>query len=265
MSQARFSVRTAVAEGLGFWRRNALKAVGPLGLASAAVFAGVVVQGRVAQIALAVYVITLVMAQGALYRVALGGAGADPATRNGPLGLQWRWLETRLALVIILLLLVLMFAAVVLVFFLMSALLGIAGGEAAISATTADELMAGLSPAANQAFNIGAFLAFLILVAIIMRLAMTAPATAARGRLQFFSTLSLTRGSVMRLVLAVMLINLPIFAVQGLAWAYVEFTGATAQAPWVNGLTAALIPAYFIPSIVGMTSYIYLRLRGEPG
>ena len=35
MSQARFSVRTAVAEGYAFWRGNVLKAIGPLLIATA--------------------------------------------------------------------------------------------------------------------------------------------------------------------------------------------------------------------------------------
>ncbi|MDP1736375.1 MAG: hypothetical protein Q8L23_02930 [Caulobacter sp.] len=265
MSQARFSVRTAVAEGFDFWRRNALKAVGPLAIAAAAAFAATLLQGRLALIALAVNFIALVMAQGALYRLALEGAGAEPADRNGPLGLQWRWLETRLAMVIILLLLVLAISATVMVFFLVVALLGIVGGEAAITAASPEALMAGLSPMAVLAFNSGVLLAFLGLLVVIMRLAMAAPATAATGRLQFLRTLPLTRGSVMRLMLAVLLVNLPIFAVQGLAWGYIRITGEQGFAPWADGVTAALTPAFFIPIAIGMTSYIYLRLRGDHG
>lgn len=265
MSQARFSVRSAVAEGFDFWRRNALRAAGPLALAAAAAFASTMLQGKAALIALGVNFVGLVMAQGALYRLALQGAGAEPATRNGPLGLQWRWLETRLAMVIILLLLVLVFAATVMIFFLVTALLGFVGREAAMSATSPEALLAGLSPTANFAFNSGVFLAFLGLLVLTMRLAMAGPATAATGRFQFLNTLKLTRGSVLRLFVSILAVNLPIFAVQGLAWAWSRVADTPGFAVWLDAVAAALTPAFFIPIAVGMTSHIYLRLRGDPG
>lgn len=261
MSQARFSVRTAVAEGFGFWRRNVLKASGPLVAAALAGSLSPLVSGRLALAMLAANFLALVMAQGALYRVALDGVGEGAKGRRGPLGIQWGWLESRLALVTILLFVLLAFVAAILIFILVVALLGVAGGDAAMSATSPDELMAGLSPAARRAFNIGAFLAFVALLMLITRLLMAGPATVAKGRLQFLSTLAITRGQVLRLAMAILLVNLPIFALQGLAWAIVELVPAPGVDHWVDGIATALTPLFFIPVSVGMTSYVYQRLR----
>lgn len=261
MSQARFSVRTAVAEGFGFWRGSALKAAGPLLIAVVAGVAASLVDARLALAVLATNFLALVMAQGALYRVSLGGPDSKVTSRRGPLGFQWGGIETRLALVIVLLFLVPAFAAIIMVFLLVVALLGVAGGDAAMSATSPDELMAGLSPAASLAFNVGVLLAFAALLVLIMRLAMVVPATVAAGRMQFLSTLGLTRGSVLRLALATLLANLPIFALQGMAWAYIQLTHSPGLVPWVDKVATALTPIFFIPVSVGMMSYIYQRLR----
>ena len=257
MSQARFSVRTAVAEGFGFWRGSALKAAGPLLIAVVAGVAASLVDARLALAVLATNFLALVMAQGALYRVSLGGPDSKVTSRRGPLGFQWGGIETRLALVIVLLFLVPAFAAIIMVFLLVVALLGVA----AMSATSPDELMAGLSPAASLAFNVGVLLAFAALLVLIMRLAMVVPATVAAGRMQFLSTLGLTRGSVLRLALATLLANLPIFALQGMAWAYIQLTHSPGLVPWVDKVATALTPIFFIPVSVGMMSYIYQRLR----
>jgi len=123
----------------------------------------------------------------------------------------------------------------------------------------------GLSPTANFAFNSGVFLAFLGLLVLTMRLAMAGPATAATGRFQFLNTLKLTRGSVLRLFVSILAVNLPIFAVQGLAWAWSRVADTPGFAVWLDAVAAALTPAFFIPIAVGMTSHIYLRLRGDPG
>lgn len=261
MSQARFSVQTAVAEGFGFWRANVLKAIGPLLIAAMAGVGATLVDRKFALAALATNFLALVMAQGALYRISLGGPDSEVTGRRGPLGFQWGWLESRLALVIVLLFLVPAFAAIVMVFLLVVALLGVAGGDAALSATSPEDLMAGLSPAAGMAFNVGVFLAFAALLALIMRLAMVVPSTVARGRVQFLSTLGLTRGSVLRLALATLLANLPIFALQGMALAYIQLTDSPGLVPWVDGAATALTPILFIPVSVGMMSHIYQRLR----
>lgn len=264
MSQARFSVRTAVAEGFGFWRGNVLKAAGPLLIVSGLALKTTVAPVQSAAGAMGLNLLALlafVAAQGALYRIALAPAGAESPDRNGPFGLQWRWLESRLLALTLLTVLLLFIVGVVVTFLLAVVLLGFVGGEVAVNAASPDALMASLSPTGQAVFNIGLLLCFVGVLVLVMRLTMAAPATAAEGRIRMLSTLGLTRGSVLRLLAAVILVNLPVFALQGLALAWTSLTHAPATNHWPEGLAAALSPFFYLPISVGMTSYVYQRLR----
>ena len=99
MAQARFSIRTAIAEGFDFWRQHWRKAAGPLVM----VGFGLILRasGSVGPMMLGflVELLGLSMAGAVYFRIALAGHGAEPATVNRPLGLQWGRLEGQLVAV----------------------------------------------------------------------------------------------------------------------------------------------------------------------
>ncbi len=265
MSQARFSVRTAVAEGFGFWRANVLRAIGPLSVVAVAALTANVTPIKVALIATAVYFIALLMAQGALYRIALAPVGAESPEHNGPLGFQWRGLETRLLGLTFLTVVLLFIVAFVTTFILAVVLLGFVGGDAAVNAASPDALMASLSPLARFIFNAGLTLCLLGILVLVLRLTMAAPATAASSGIRMFSALGLTRGSVLRILAAVVLVNLPIFALQGLAMGFSELTRSPVTDHWAEGIATAVGTLFYVPISVGMTSHIYRRLKEGAG
>ncbi|MDP1633018.1 MAG: hypothetical protein Q8L66_16510 [Caulobacter sp.] len=262
MVQARFSVRSAVTAGFDFWRRDGLKAVGPLaiaavvGLASTAAATG---EMRIA--ALVINLLAVNVAQAALFRLALHPAGAESPDRNGPFGLQWRGLETRLlglTLVLIILFVGLALLATLALALVMAPILG----QAAVNATTPEALLAALPPAARLAFNLSlaVFLVAMILLAI--RLTLATPDVAVENRIRLRPAFRMTKGAVGPLFLAQLLIYLPIIALQGLAWAFVQVTGSPELEPWAQAIAGAVGTFFYIPISVGMTAYIYLRLRG---
>ncbi|MFZ5670630.1 MAG: hypothetical protein ACOY4K_14170 [Pseudomonadota bacterium] len=261
MAQARFSTVAAVADGFDFWRRDGLKAAGPLAVAAAAGAAAALQPDlQAATPYLAANVAAGVMAQAALYRIALKDAGGAPQPPNGPLGLQWRGLETRL-IGLLLAAGLLLFAYVFVVSFAVALLVLPFGGLApAPDGATPDQILAGLSPAARLAFNLGIVASIAGLVVLAARLSIAWPATAADGRIRFWSVFRLTRGSTAAILGAVLLVNLPVFAIQGLAWAYGQFAGAE-SGRWADIVGRAIATFYFVPIFVGMTSHIYLRLR----
>lgn len=265
MSQARFSVQMAVSEGFDFWRANVLKAAGPLLIAAVAALTAAVAPFKIAAVASAINFIALIVAQGALFRIALASVGAESADRNGPFGLQWRGLETRLLGQTLLLVLLLFVIAVVATFVLAIVVLGFVGGEAAVNATSPEALMASLSPTARFVFNLGLTLCLLGLLILVLRLTMAAPATAAENRIRMLGTLGMTRGSVLRLLAAVVVVNLPVFVMQGLALGFTQLTHSPSTDHWAEGVAAAMSTFFYIPISVGMTSYVYQRLREGAG
>lgn len=264
MAQARFSVRTAVAEGFDFWRRSGLRAAGPLALAAGAGVAAALQPTLAAATGfLLVNLLANIAAQAALYRIALGGAGAEPPTRNGPLGLQWRWLETRLVGLLLLVGLVLLAVVFAASFAVALLVLPFGGLAAAPEGATPEQVLAGLTPAARLAFNLGLVACMVGLLVLAARLSIAWPATAAEGRIRLWSVFRLTRGETAPILGAVLLVNLPVFAIQGLALAFGQFAGAE-TGRWADILGRAIATFYFVPIFVGMTSHIYLRLRETP-
>lgn len=265
MAEGRFSVREAVAEGFDFWRRDGRKAIGPLAVSAAGLVA-ISVGGDAATLAggLGLYGLGALMAQGALYRLALDGA--EPASRNGPLGFQWRGLETRLLAIILLTLFLLMVVAFVAAFILATLLVGFVGGEAAASAPTPEALLASLSGTGRFIFNAAAVVMVLILVAIGTRLALAAPATAAEGRVRFLSSAGLTRGLVLRILAAMVVINLPVFILQSLAAVFGGLTHNPANGAVAQMIVSVIAVFFYVPISVGMLAHIYRRLTaGAPG
>lgn len=262
MSQARFSVRTAVAEGFGFWRGNVLKAAGPLVIALAGLVA--LLFGKTVPLILvgiALYLLAGVMVQGALYRVALSPRTGGGMGELGWFGLQWGRVETRLALVGLFTLLVLAvcgFAAGVILNLIEIALAGAIAGS-----TTAplDETFAALSPQAKSVYGVASVVLFLGLFVLNARLSLAAPATASEGRLRFLGVLGMTRGATARTALASLIALAPVIVGQFLAGWLVETTDNPQILGWTQLVVGIVSTFFYLPVLVGMTAHIYLRLR----
>lgn len=275
MSKARFSVQTAVAEGFDFWRLNSLKAAGPLSLAAAAMlFLAIATPPETldsgtplnlpAMGAILVYVLASVMAQGALFRAALAGHGAEASGPPGPYGLQWSGLEGRILGAIVTLALLFLTSAIVLTFVLSLFLLPFLGA-APPPGTTSEQLMASLSPTARLVFNVGLGVCLAVLAWLASRLSMMVPTAVVEQRIAVRGPFRLTRGAVLRIVAAGVVIYLPVIALQGLAWAFTVITGNATSGAWASGIASAISLFLYQPIFVGMMSYIYLRLReSEP-
>lgn len=271
MSQARFSVRAAVAEGFEFWRANGLKAAGPLAIAAVAILllattsppnfltAGAPAN-PVAVAIVAAYALAWVMIQGALYSLAMADRGGAPSGVLGPLGLQWRWLETRILGAALLAGLVFLAAAVVTTFAVSLGLLVLLGPT---GAATSEQWMASLDPTARALFYLGLGVCLVVLWWLATRLSMTLAATAADNRVRLWTPFKLTRGSVLPITLAGLAIYLPVLILQILAWMFTRITGSPDLAPWTSGIASAVSIFLYQPISVGTTSYIYRRLRGD--
>ncbi|HRD27320.1 MAG TPA: hypothetical protein PLO65_03370 [Caulobacter sp.] len=266
MSQARFSVRTAVAEGFEFWRGNVLRAIGPLVIAAGGLVLLLTARSFAALAAgFALYGLAGLAAQAALYRISLADAGAGPATRNGPFGLQWRGLETRFVAVSLLTAALLGIVAVIAAFIIAGLLVGLIGVPAATTATTPEALLALLTPTGALIFNLAALAAMAGLLVLNARLSLAFPATAAENRVRVISSIALTRGSVLRILGATLLINLPIILMQSLAGLFGDAMRSPESSLWTQLIVGVISTFFYVPISVGMTSYIYRRLRGSAG
>ena len=266
MSQARFSVRTAVAEGFEFWRANVLRAIGPLVIAAVALV--VLLTARTQAVLVAgflVYVLAGLAAQGALYRISLAGTGAEPPEHNGPFGLQWRATETRFVAVGLLATALLAIVVIIGVFLIATLLVGLVGIPAATAATTPDMLLAGLTPTGAFLFNASALLVMAGLLVLNARLSMAVPATAAANRVRFLSSIGMTRGSVLRILGVTLLINLPIIILQILAGEFGKLMHGTDATLWTQLVVGIVSTFFYVPISVGALSYIYRRLKGGEG
>lgn len=266
MSQARFSVRTAVAEGFVFWRANVLRAIGPLLIALAGLV--VLLFGQTAGWILAgitVYLLAGVMVQGALFRLALAPDGDPDLGAPRRFGLQWAMLETRLAAVGLL-------TAITLAIGLFAAgialnLVGIALAAALAGGATAplDETLSALSPAARFVYGLAGLALVSGLFVLNARLTLAGPATAAEGRVRFLGILGLSVGSTLRVVGASLVALLPVIAGQFLASGYVGATHNPAATAWTQLIVGIVSTFFYMPVSVGMTSYIYRRLKQGAG
>ncbi len=265
MSQARFSIRTAVAEGLGFWRANVLRAIGPMLLAMAGLVALLFGKTTLLVLAgLAVYLLAGVVVQGALYRLALG-AGDGSLERPGRLGFQWTMHETRLAIV------GLLFALILAVGLFLAGqalnLIGVAlvGADGKGAGVPIDQALSNLGPVSSFAYTAAGLILVGGLFVLNARLSLAAPATIQERKIRFFGVIGLSRGSALRIVSASFIALSPVIIGQFLAGWYVEaFPGpdVTAKTQLIVGFVSTFL---YMPISVGMTSHIYRRLRGAEG
>jgi len=265
MSQARFSVQSAIFAGLAFWRVNVLKVAGPLVIAIAAL-AVITTAGNapIELLAWIVYGLAGSVVAAACYRIALVGLAPELERQRGPLGLQFRGLELRLVAI-----------GLMKIFLLIAPVILMAGATldyvfarfslASAVATSPESFFSVMSPAGQGAFIVTAMMTLGVLLVLDAALALAAPSTAVDGRLRFLSSFRRTRGSVLRILFATLVVRAPLIALQSLATLYVDLADAPGAMHWIQLGIGVVSTCFYLPISVGMMSYIYVRLReGEP-
>lgn len=261
MAQARFSVRTAVAEGFDFWRSHWRKAAGGLVLAAVV---GVSVQiTAVTPPAIVLGMLLMSVAQipaiAALLRIALADLGAESPERNGPYGLQWRMLETRLLGAGVLIGLLIFILAALMAFLMLTLMAGALAGVDPATLTSPEAVAARLSPNGALMLNILLMVFMVTFIILMVRLSLVQSHTAAENKLQVFSSIKLTKGAVAPIFATMLLINLPLLLLQAVALLY-----AGKNLGLLNGMNVILVglsPFFLIPISVGAMTHIYRRLR----
>lgn len=262
LADGRISVREAVGEGFAFWRSSWRQAAVPL---AAVALLAVVSQGLAQPISIIADLANLAMVvvvQGALYRLALAGKTEPPLDAPGPLGLQWRRLEWRILGLILLVDLLLLAGAVVVFFVLATVAVGFIGPDAA-NMTTPEQMAAALGPTGQGVLGALLLAAAIGFIWLMTRLTMAMPATVAEGRIRLFSTWRLTRGHVLPLLGALLLIALPLGVISLLAGMIDAADGDLLNTRWASIVGNAVGLIFYIPISVGLFSHLYLRLRPE--
>lgn len=263
MAQARFSIREAVAEGFAFWRTHWLKAIGSLTLLATVVLVTSFQSGTPAGAVVSILLVSIAQlpAMGAFYRIALEGEGGDPASGNGPLGLQWKGLETRLLGVFGLTFLLSVIIVMVVLFVAAAITAGLVAGDPD-AVGSPEALMAGLGQGGRMALNLIALAVLFGLVVLAARLSMATPATVAQRRIRFLSSLTMTRGMAVPIFATLFVINAPILLIQFLGSSLLGRQDPV-MAIAVNAVVAAIGVYFYIPILVGAMSHIYRKLSAE--
>lgn len=263
MAQARFSIRTAIAEGFEFWREHWRKAVGPLVIVG---FALILRSSGSVSAILTGFLLELVglsMAGAVFYRIALAGQGAEDAAVNRPLGLQWGRLEGQLVaanLLITAIYAVVMFVCA----FMILALFAGASQDTPLTKLDRplgpEELMKILTPDQQGMLLLGGLAAMAVCLLIWARLAMAGPTTAARQAVNVLSTVSMTRGATLRLAALWILVQAPIFFLQLTALQFGALIGDPATGVVAN-LIVGLIGVFFAtPILFGALAHVYRQI-----
>ncbi|MDP2261349.1 MAG: hypothetical protein Q8J89_16700 [Caulobacter sp.] len=260
MAQARFSIREAVAEGFAFWRAHWRKAVGPLAVAALASSFAATGQPNLVMMGAAGEFLALIMAHAVYYRIALADMGAESASVNRPLGFQLGALEGRLFLVNLLIGVVFLVMMIVAMFLLLVLILAVSDGAPPPAVQTVPELYAVLGSQGRIVLTVGLVVMLASMLLIWARFSMAAPMTAARGAVNVFSSLPLTRGSALRLAGVWLVVRAPVFLLLVLAQQFGALVGDPATGVLAT-LAVGVIGVFFIqPILVGATAHIYRRL-----
>ncbi len=263
MTKARFSIRTAIAEGFEFWREHWRKAAGPLALAGVGACLASFNDPLMLMTGAGMEFVALILAHSVYYRIALADLGAESASVNGPLGFQWGRLEGRLLAVN--LLIAVIFAVVIFIcVFMVMVLLAGASQNAPIPqlerVVTPQELLAMLSPDQQTALLVGFGGTLIVMLLIWARLSMAAPTTAATGAVNVLGSVPLTRGSTLRLAGLWLLVRLPVFVLAVIAQQFGLLVGDPATG-LIATLMVGLIGVFFIqPILIGALAHVYRRL-----
>lgn len=249
----------ALKAGLAFWRTALQRAWGALLLLTAVSIAGVVESAQdvgwtwVLLTSLAELLAT-VLACGALFRLSLK-CGAP-----GPAGLQWNRVEWRIlgAMLLTFFLIVLILLALVFVIMLLLAVIYVGFGAGSIPSPK------GLSstPAGQALIAVGVLGGF-VLLWVLVRLSLAAPATVDRNAIKVFSTWPLSRGRTPTLFVIAILLGLTIFLRIGLpmlvANGVASSLGAGGAAIALRVAASLVGGLVQLPILVGALSHVYRR------
>jgi hypothetical protein len=197
-----------------------------------------------------------VIAQGALYRLAFASEhGGEPEFRIGPLGLQWGRPEMRLLgadlLLFFLSFLALLFWVIILIVTLGAGMF-VSGQAAGVAAP--------LTPTPQQAEQLllASVPVILVVLGVYVRICLYGAATVAQRKVAVFSTWSLTKGYFWTILAAVVVIAIPIAALNFLA----GLPGEPRAATLVIQLLTCVLDAFLIrPMYCGLFAHLYAALR----
>ena len=206
---------------------------------------------------------------GAIFRLGAGQGADNPDLKLGAQGLQWRGMELRMfaadilqsVFLVVLVLLVSVAMAAVLMGVLMS------HGGPPLHITTPADLQRALGPQGMQIMALEQLALLLVVLFVGTRLLLALPASALSGRVAVLRTWRLTRGSFLRLFLAWVVVQAPVWLTFTLAGAGLngELTSFTAaQILGYSVLSGALAGAASIPLSAGVQVYFYKALA-QPG
>lgn len=263
MAQARFSIRTAIAEGFEFWREHWRKAIGPLVIVGFAMImrsagsVGMILCGFLLEL------IGLSMAGAVYYRIALAGQGAEDVSVNKPLGLQWGRLEGQLVAANLLITAIYAVVMFVCAFMILALFVGASQDTplAKLDRPLApEELMQLLTPEQQGTMLLGGIAAMAVCLLIWARLAMAGPTTAARQSVNVLNTVPTTKGSTLRLAALWLLVQAPIFFLQLTALQFGVLIGDPATGVVAN-LIVGLIGVFFAtPILFGALAHVYRQI-----
>lgn len=257
MSGRKISIPSSVKAAFDFAKVNAPKTAGVLSIILLLDIASVFTPGSPlspAHLALmGVEAVFGVIAQGALYRLAFQTEhSGDPEFRIGPLGLQWGKPELRLLgadlLLLFLVVLAFLFWVIILIVGLGAGMFVSGTGGAPLPPTPAQEshVLAAFAPL------------LLIAVAVYVRICLYSAATVAERKVAVFSTWSLTKGYFWTILAAVVVIAIPIAALNFLA----GLPGEPRAATLVIQLLTCVLDAFLIrPMYCGLFAHLYAALR----
>lgn|GEM_PF-5330516 len=255
------SVRDGVRAGYGFipvaWRAVPAALIVSGLTATSYFYADAAHLGRLAVlVTLVAHLLAGAVAQGALFRLALNQSGV------GPLGLQWRGLETRLLGLTLLTLLFFGVVVLVLTIVVASAIIGVSIAAGVPFQPTSPDWLAEMGLIGGLILALVVIAAYVVFVWLAIRLSLAAAATAAVGRIQLLSTFPLTKGHVWRLLGSLLIVAGPVIVV---ALVNGAMTGLSGGAPGAasTGLaivTGLLVAFVYLPAAAGLLVYLYRRL-----
>lgn len=255
------SVREGVRAGYGFipaaWRAVAGALILAAVTGASYFYADAAHLGRPAVLAaLVAHFLVGAVAQGALFRLALDQTG------NGPLGLQWRGLESRLLGLTLLTLLFFVVVVLVLTIVVAAAIIGVSIAAGVPFQPGNPGWLGEMGLVGGLILALVVIAAYVVFVWLAVRLSLASAATAAVGRIQLLSTFPLTKGHVWRLLGSLLIVAAPVIAAALATGVATGLAGglpdpATAAFAIVTGLLVAFV---YLPAAAGLLVYIYRRL-----
>ncbi|HEX8233555.1 MAG TPA: hypothetical protein VF559_09460 [Caulobacteraceae bacterium] len=209
------------------------------------------------------------MLYGALYRLAFADRhGEDPEFRPAQLGVQWRRTEWRLLLALLLQGVALGFIALLLLLAAAAVLFGLFTAQGIDPAATFKAPIdpSKLDPRALLPLALAQLAVLAPLVYVGLRLSLVMPATADRKAVQVFRTWKWTRGQVLRILMAEMLMVLPFLLLNSLAGRTLAEAAGLSAGEAMATAVALGIPsgAVLAPLSAGLAAYFYRNLAPPP-